>query len=249
MIARLSGKGPRPVRFAIAGLTTRDELVLKSMVRLLQSRAPQPWEYHGDKADVLFMGAHNPAQDLAMQYALKDSRLVYVGIQTHSDLSSGLTLPLNPHHVEHLLKSLGAAFDGENDQSAHQPLGAATTATSSSSPSGFATLAEGSVVSLSRWPSLGVLGGQRARSRMATLLMGKRMRIAYLARLSGEPLEVVMEFMVAAQKAGFLQLHVGAELVAGLKPKAEAPAPPVASAGLLSAIRQRLGLHLFGRRG
>ncbi len=105
---------------------------------------------------------------------------------------------------------------------------------------------------LLKWPPMTVLRGDPARIRMATMLARQALRIKELAQLAQQPLDQVQQFIDALHRAGIL-------LVAQTMPTAKAQVPvqarslqakPAAGAtmrGLLSQIRQKLGLMSFAR--
>jgi hypothetical protein len=236
------------IAYAIAGMSARDELVLKSTLRLLSIRVPQPWVYASSDATVLFLGRHNPGLDPAMAAASSARTVVYVGSSAPGQHQ--LDLPLNPFQVEALLKLLAGQAQGALPS---EP----AIAPASPAARGATDLEANTVVSLTRWPSSRVHQQDPARMRLATLLLGRTVTLEQLRAVSALPWEKVLGFARDAQAFGVLKIeaaaNVSAEASAISTARAAQPSSPMSTKtpfvpGLLSAIRNRLGSVGWGRR-
>ncbi len=221
-------KGQRiPLSFSVDGLPAREELLLKSLVRLLDHRTQQHWLWKVEQADLRIVGDHPPAVD---QGAQKIVPTLTIG---QSDPQHGhfLPLPLHADALEAMLNRLGAIVIHARG------LGLAAPGENAAEEAQFRLL---------RWPPAAMLDTP-VRMRLATILASRPTSLATLQQRSATTLQACIDFLDALQQAGFVER-------AGPAPSPRAPdAAPAAThapaardiavpPGLLARIRSRLGL-------
>ena len=241
--------------FSIEGLAPRDELLFKSLVRLLNHRTLHGWFYTPERGTApvdLRVVSDHPASSINPSPAP-----YFQGVLTLSAVErfqpGVLMLPVRADLLEQQLNRLGQLIETTR----RKCLADAATANAEAAPgtpfrSSAAMTAPGErPFFLSRWPSTGLLDSP-ARLRMATLLVGKSMTLAELARKTGQPLPLCSAFLDDLRRANLLTdgiaLHGIRPAAAKANPHTDAvlatnaPGSPPVSRGLLSRIRSRLGL-------
>ncbi len=206
---------PATLRFSVMGLSARDEMLFKSMVRLLSHRLRYAWAYDEGQPDLALIGDAPPRTPCTY--------VLHVG--THAtEQPHHVALPLHANALEAALNDAGDAI--------------LTLKTSSTPGQAVATsLRAGTTMQLVRWPPASLLGGQPVRLRLATLMTGRPITLAQLHERSGVELASCERFCADAQAAGILKTAAAAP-AAPTAPR-KAPAHP---RGLLAQIRAKLGL-------
>ncbi|MDO8458974.1 MAG: hypothetical protein Q7T07_18900 [Burkholderiaceae bacterium] len=226
--------------FTLQGLPFKEELLFKSIVRLLDHRTHQSWlhysEAEGRKADLVVVTEDGePLADFSGCDAAQ--RVLTLG-SAGVGRDGFLCRPLHSDAVEAELNRLGMQIvsSRQNNQGPAQ------------AP---AMIAE-APLRLLRWPSASLVG-TRERMRLATLLTSQPMTLTTLQQRSGLDASVCALFVADLEKARYLSTH--APLVASpeetvVRPSGEAkdsaPAARTIRPGLISRIRTRLGIQLFG---
>lgn len=230
--------------FSVEGLSAREELLLKSFVRLLGHRTKHIWLYN---ARPMHLGTNFKV----------DLRVVPDGIDTlsipqaqhvltlgtvHRQRDAYLCLPLHAEELEaalnrqgHLIVSLRTALKPSALPDPIVPHPRAST--NALTPSHEA-------VRLLRWPPASLLHST-GRMRLATLMTGPPMTLAVLQQRSGQPAQVCADFVDDLRRAGYI----------GSPPTEASPARPLEKAntapkvqpGLLARIRLRFGFQTGGR--
>jgi hypothetical protein len=235
---------PTPERevlsFSVEGLSVREELLLKSFVRLLSHRTRHIWLYRAQPTDIqtdfkvdlrvvpdgIDALSIPPAQHVLTLGTLHRQRDAYVCLPLHAD---ELEAALNRQGK--LIVSLRAAFKPSpppDPMVAHPRF-----STNVLSPSHEA-------VRLVRWPPASLLGSA-ARMRLTTLMTGPPLTLAMLQQRSGLAAQVCAEFVDELRRAGYIH-SPPATLPTARAPEKAGIAPKVQS-GLLARIRSRLGLQ------
>lgn len=242
--------------FSIEGLAPRDELLFKSLVRLLNHRTLHGWFYTPEQGtkpvDLRVVSDHlassiNPSPTPYFQGVLTLSAV--------ERLQPGvLMLPVRADLLELQLNRLGQLIETTR----REHLAGAIATNPASVPvtplyplSAAVTTSSERPFSLSRWPSAGLLNSP-AKLRMATILVGKSITLAELSRRTGQSLPLCSAFLDDLQRANLLTdgiaLHgirptgAGANSRTDAVPPAHTLSTPPVSRGLLSRIRSRLGL-------
>lgn len=206
----------------IEGVAAHDELLFKSLVRLLSYRTKHNWTFSTDKVDLRVIGEETTESALGAVPA----SILWVG---HAELhrTPFLHLPIHTSELESLLNTLGATIL-EQQKTAHK--------TWSSSLLGNETFM------LQRWPPVSILGSP-ARIRLATLMTGQPISMGTLVLRSGATSQDCELFCQDLDRAGVLRRH-GANAPA--RPQHDTNEAPGSKArpdlSLLSRIRRRLGL-------
>lgn len=230
-------KGQRALlSFSVEGLPPREELLFKSLVRLLDHRTHQHWAWKIDRADLRVVGealppgSENPTQPVPV---------LAVGQVDPQRGGHFLALPLHADALEQTLNRLGAMVVHARG------LGLAAAE---------AVLADDAEFRLLRWPPAALLEAPH-RIRLATLMTGRPTSLGVLRQRSGMAAQECLDFIADLRRSGLIEnvpdaahpaLHTAAPAQAaeGAQPEPAPPAPvrdPV-QPGLLARIRSRLGL-------
>lgn len=206
--------------FSLAGLSTRDETLFKSFVRLIDHRLPHRWVCQQENADAGIVGdEYKPAHAAstgarcAPLLALSTVRASGPGV---------LALPLHAEALEQALNQLARHVLARR-ASAHFD-----TSINTQHP-----------MRLLRWPPAQLLDSP-LRIRLATLLSGKPASVDMLQMRSGASEEACVRFFSDLTRAGLIQPDTSAARPSLAQPQA---ARSVHS-GLLSRIRMRLGIGI-----
>ncbi|GAA4013081.1 hypothetical protein [Actimicrobium antarcticum] len=211
--------------FCMDGLSLRDELVMRSLVRILDHRTQHQWFYSPNNADLRVVGdmvAVAVAAD-APPSANPTGQVLMVGAIRKND-GPFLSLPLNSTALERMLNHLG-----EHISEARLTDAVAISQTESSDE-----------FRLRKWPSSAMLTGPE-RMKIATLVMARSMTLEALAQRAGVAQEICMNFLRELQAGGFLMVTNNAIRSAPHELAASSTKVKIASS-LLSRIRSRLGL-------
>lgn len=237
--------------FSIEGLVPRDELLFKSLVRLLNHRTQHGWFYTPEQGAELIdlrvvsdtlASSINPLPSPYFQGVLKLSAV-------ERSAPGVLMLPVRADLLELQLNRLGQLIETTRRQ-----LFAVTAATAPATlaqPVRATAAATDRTVLLSCWPPSNLVKSP-ARLRMATILVGRPTTLAELARKTGQPLPLCIEFLDDLRRANLLtnvsvskDIHLpaaNANQQIKVVPAANGPGSVPVSRGLLSRIRSRLGL-------
>lgn len=228
--------------FSVEGLPPREELLFKSLVRLLDHRTHQHWAWKAAQADLRVVGEQVPTDAAAPSVAVP---VLAVGPADSPRGGHFLPLPLHADELEHTLNRLGAMVVHARG------LGLAA-------PDGH--IPEDEEFRLLRWPPAALLETP-ARIRLATLMTGRPTSLLLLRQRSGLAPQDCLDFLADLRRADLLEgarqaAQPVAAVVAAVAAASSAPdsvlpptdSRPVALArdtvqpGLLARIRSRLGL-------
>lgn len=225
--------------YSVEGLPVRDDLLLKSLVRVLDHRSHHHWQSVDRGADLRITGA-----PFGSSAADGQSGTVLRMGYPPGEGEFGLPMPLHAGHLENMFNRIG-------DHVAQQRSHAAASAAQQ-------PVRDDEQFRLRRWPPTAMLGSS-SRLSLATLMIGKAHSLASLHRLSNVPLPLCIEFLRELRQADLvLSSPLPAAAVAGAAP-ASAPGIALAAAaralapiqaqsspaqpGLLARIRARFGLQ------
>ena len=225
-----------PLRYSIKGLEPRDEILLKSLIRLLSHRTEHQWLGATEQAHLEITGSSaNPACGLHEDNAQQPTRLI-MAHDAPPEAQHFLRLPLHVNELELKLNQLGRLIVKTPAflRNATPPTRQATAATL--------------VITyrLHRWPHAFLLTSSD-RLKLATLLTVRALSLAALQERSGQTQQACEVFVNDLQNAGFLQpptvLSPARQTLtqAAVAPVQQRVTVPM---GLLARIRQRLGLQL-----
>ena len=247
--------------FTLRQLGPRDEIVLKSVIRLLQSKTKHTWLLGEDGvADLILLGD----QPLAGQAAMASGTVQQAVVRFNSAGRREPNALAWPIRTDELLKRLDEA--GEQIDRRHQLPGAALpakapsaglpaeVASQLSAASGLSGVPLMQRLALLRWPDAALLQRDARFTKLATILTGRPVNLVELAARSASPLEVCQGFADLLTAAGLLRIVEPAALAQSSGAQAEFanPSPRTPSAGLatrpavqaprglISRIRQRL---------
>lgn len=207
----------------IEGATQHDELLLKSLINLLNYRTKHHWTFSSDSVDLQIIGEHSSKwKDETML-----ANVLWLG-STEQRQSPILHLPIHVNEFELLLNSLGSKII-EKQNAAHKIW-----------PS---SIHPDENFILHRWPPSSMLGTSE-KIKLATLMTGHPMSINTLMQRSGITANDCEAFCQTLDRAGLLQRNEAtADPVKpeqGVSPKNTLKVKPDLS--FLSQIRRRLGL-------
>ncbi|MGJ7611909.1 MULTISPECIES: hypothetical protein [unclassified Variovorax] len=232
-------KGQRALlSFSVEGLPPREELLFKSLVRLLDHRTHQHWAWRVDQADLRVVGQDAHTDPDA---PLRAVPVLAVGQADAPRSGHFLALPLHAEELEKTLNRLGAMVVHARG------LGLAAAEAEPADDDEFRLL---------RWPPAALLETPH-RVRLATLMTGRPTSLGVLRQRSGLAAQDCLAFIADLRRSGLLEnVREAARAVQhaadGPQPEATAPAaPPVrdpVQPGLLARIRSRLGLLPAGHR-
>ncbi len=224
--------------FSLHSLPAREELIFKSVVRLLSHKTHQLWlyyPYYGTvRADLLVVAEGSIPRTSASHHGALQHVLTLGASGRSRDFY--LRLPLRADELEAELNRLGGLIQAS--------------ITTSNQPAAPAQPQELDVAfRLLRWPPAALLV-TRERMRLATLMTGRAVTVISLQKLSGANLQTCSEFVDELRRAGLMR-----DLTSQPARELEVATPPVSNtvpaqaggqSGLLARIRQRLGIQLFG---
>ncbi|HEX7864856.1 MAG TPA: hypothetical protein VF555_07890 [Variovorax sp.] len=242
-----SPRSRRPLlSFSVEGLPARDELLFKSLVRLLDHRTHQHWAWQVEDADLRVVGDRLPAPP--DEAADRPVPLLTIG-ETPPPRGSFLRLPLHADALEGMLNRLGAVVIHARE------LGLAASRERAE---------RGEEYRLLRWPSIALLD-TTMRMKLATLLASRPASLHALQQRSGASAQECADFIAALERAGLVagSGHGGTGFASSRAPESIWPDSQVSSGteaprdaavtregvqpGLLARIRSRLSL-LSGSR-
>jgi hypothetical protein len=208
---------------AVEGLAPRDELLLKSLVRLLDHRTQHQWTFHAARCDLLIAGEGLGGLATVSGTAVGDGppptvlRAARAGAGAHA-----LNLPLNPEALEQALNRAGAAIVEARQRAEAQ--------------AAVPILDDERAFQLTRWPPSELLRGP-GRLALATLLVSRPCTVTQLHLRGCAERSVCLAFLHELQRAQLLRSDE-----AHTAGPSSAPAPAPALPGLFARIRRRLGL-------
>lgn len=252
-----AAKGQRALlSFSVEGLPPREELLFKSLVRLLDHRTHQHWAWKAGHADLRVVGQEPPGDHEAPAQPVPMLAVGQLDPQRGGPAlprsAHFIALPLHADELEQTLNRLGAMVVHARG------LGLAAAE---------ATPADHEEFRLLRWPPAALLEAPH-RIRLATLMTGRPTSLGVLRQRSGLAAQDCLDFIADLRRSGLLENVREAALQAptpaptpahtttlapsevseGPQPGSAAPAPsppPVrdpVQPGLLARIRSRLGL-------
>ena len=226
-------------RYGIDGLSDREVLVLKSMIRLLDHRTHHTWKYVSSAADLMVVSEKLSA---AGTPAMRAQQVLTLGVAS-SNRPGFLCMPVNARELEAELNRLGALIVPVH-RTVHRTV-QMQAETGHTAPDKYI---EAEPMRMLRWPHSALLK-EPGRMRLATLMTGKQMTIHGLQRSSGESLATCSAFFEELQKANLLApghkvlsapLATGPQAVPQPNVSAQKNAAPTS---LLARIRMRLGIQ------
>ncbi len=167
--------GRARLSFATEGLTAREELLLKSLIRLLDHRTHQQWDYTAQSADIWLVAQGCKVPQAAFLQDKKPKVLTFSST-TEVTAQAQLARPFNAEQIEAALNHVGALLavqTGGHTQS---------------------TVVE--TYKLIRWPTVLVQGNPK-RIMIASALLGKLMTLQEITKQSGSTQNECLEFINA----------------------------------------------------
>jgi hypothetical protein len=219
--------------YTLRQVCPRDEIVFKSVVRVLQGKTRHAWQHtDGANADLLVLGTQ-AAGSQAGPAELAAQVVIRVSASAAAD-SPELHLPVR---VADLISHL----DHAGDKIAGRAAQCAGARTVQAAEPAHEPVHER--MSLSRWPDPALLQGDIRYLKLAAALTGQPVNIVELAARTGFPLVLCQSFVDAMKGVGLLRVRDGAASAnaqaAASAPRLHIPPPP-AHPGLIARIRSRL---------
>lgn len=231
--------------YSVEGLPARDELLLKSLVRVLDHRSRQQWHCVDGDGDLRVTGAPFGCSAADGQ----EGAVLRMGYPP-GEGEYALPMPLHAGHLEQMFNSIGDAIELQRAQAA-----AAVAQRPVRNDEAFR---------LRRWPPASVVSTPERRS-LAALMSVRAQSLASLHRLSNVPVPMCTDFLRDLRQADLVittQLVLAANAGDSVLPAEDsgsaafgttpaqldvrAPAPATNTAtqvGLFARIRARFGLQ------
>lgn len=227
--------------YSLEGMDPRDQILFKSLVRLLDHLTAQKWTYRPASADyrvdlLVVAEWHSPTRCGLLHHAAQPVLSIGKGAERELHLS----WPVQPLRLQAELDRIGSVAIKNQQASATAP------SAPGPSPSIAPVLDESQkLFRLKQWPASPYLAGV-GRMRMATLLTGRAMGLPELQQRSALQLSVCSAFVAELLGAKLL-------VVTAAEPATPASAPvPIndwpssakafAKPNLFARIRERLGI-------
>ena len=226
--------------FSLEGLSSREEVLFKSFVRLLDHVTTQKWTYRPAstdyRVDLLVVAEWYPPTRYKHHHPAAQS-VLSVGAGPERDMY--LCWPIQPTKLADILNRVGAMAIEQQASTSGVSFAAVPKAVDS---------LESDLFRLKQWPPSRFLVGM-GRMRLATLLSGRAMSLDELQRRSALPLAVCRAFTTDLQNAKLLVTTASSHPLAPAYDKGphellNLPSAAVAFAkpGLLDRIRAGLGI-------
>jgi hypothetical protein len=239
--------------YTVRQLAQRDEMVFKSVVRVLQGKTRHNWMHtENPDADLVLIGDQMPANTSAGAETIGGSAVIHISA-TAGPGFNGLTLPLR---IGDVIAQMDTAGDVIGSRGGH---GHAQTVTAPlSQPAALAVASHvqpyrESVpadmrVSLSRWPEATLLQRDIRYLKLATVMTGQPVSIAELAARTQFPIQLCQGFVDALKACQMVRVigelrevqtspHIASAIEYANKPR---PVAPSQHGGLIARIRSRL---------
>lgn len=225
--------------YSIEGLSEREGLVLKSMMRLLSHRTECVWVYRQESSELKVVSDQVGAAHAAMPWA---QQVLTLGV-IDSKRVAYLRLPLHANELEAELNRLGRLIVPNNNHIAVLSTAPGRVAARLIEELGCLPerKPETEAMRLLRWPPASLLATPD-RVRMATLLISSRLSLYALQQRSGASFDACALFFEDLKKANLLTIpaQVTEPLARAAQPVAPGASDPP---GLFARIRSRLGLQ------
>lgn len=245
-----AGRTLRPnFGFSVEGLTPREELLFKSLLRLLNHRTLHGWIYTPERSteqlDLRVVSDKVTSNTDLLPAPSFQAVLKLTAVE--SKQPGFLTLPVRADELEVELNRLGTLIEAARRLPSCERAALATPTSNADRP---AVLGD-RPFKLTRWPSPALLGSPE-RLRIATMLVGKPVTLVELSYKTKQPLPQCIEFVNDLWRANLITDGSASTLraahfaqTASQRPTthlSRAPAPAPIARSLLSRIRSRLGL-------
>ncbi|MES2946574.1 MAG: hypothetical protein V4772_27220 [Pseudomonadota bacterium] len=251
------------LRFSVEGLSARDEILFKSLVRLLGHRTHQQWSYSTDKPHVRVTGdVGYVGEDLLLQRPASTAQafqpLVLLVGHSRKQHEFFLHQPMHANELELLLNQIGSKVAGLVAVT-DEPRLAATAPSAPVAVFSSARFDDNEGFVLHRWPPAAMLGSP-VRIKLATVMRGRPMTLNALQKRSGFSQQECAEFVDLLRRAELLArtepaLQANAPLAAvesnpALPIAAPSPAPlPTASGRLAFVVSPKTASTSAGSQG
>jgi len=218
--------GRTPLYFGLHGLNDRESVLFKSCMNIISARTRHQWIWQKNVVNLLILTDESISQ---FSNSFKTLPIVCIGDKLpaikHSDSRHEyLARPLRPMDILACVDRLGDFIIQNGSLGIDLRAMSNTTAVSA--------------VRLRRWPPVQLLT-DAYRTRLATLLTGQPVTLAWLQQRSGAPASVCADFLAELERADLLEsTHITTPPKVIVNTAASNP-----KVGLLGRIRQRLGLN------
>ena len=228
--------------YTLRHLGPRDEIVFRSVIRVLHGKTRHSWLYldHGT-ADLVLMG-DQPADAASPSAVLTGQAVIHVNSAGGHDLNA-LSWPIRTADLVTHMDLAGDQLARRCEESTAALSGAAPACAPQPAAPASRPLSAEQCMGLLRWPDAVLLQRDARFIKLATLLTGRPVKMAELMERSNCPLEVCQQFVEVLDSAGLLRMTHTPEAAAlpAFKPAALTQQPARSeSHGLLARIRLRL---------
>lgn len=226
------------LNFGTEGLAARQDLLIKSLIRILDFKTQHRWVYQPEAADVWIVteGTTLPAQT---RNALKPCQILTI-CEGEKLGPCQLSRALKSDQIEDALNYVGNLLA---PASATVPVTVPVTAPSLVAQATTAAAASIESFRLVRWPHTGLLANVQC-IRMATLLLNRPMSLQEMVTQSGLAAAECAEFIQRLKAAGLVRLSQAHTMHSGTAPIPLAYTPVARQQqSLFARIRNRLSLR------
>jgi len=217
--------GRTPLYFGLHGLNDRESVLFKSCMNIISARTRHQWIWQRNVVNLLVVTDESMGR---LSEAFKTMPIICIGdkipaVRQGDSRREYLARPLRPMDILACVDRLGD-WVIQNDSVGIDLRAMSNTAVAA--------------VRLRRWPPMQLLT-DAYRTRLATLLTGKPVTLAWLQQRSGAPASVCADFLAELERADLLEsTHITTLPKVIVNTVANTP-----KMGLLGRIRQRLGLN------
>jgi hypothetical protein len=246
------------LKFGTEGLPAREELLLKSLIRILDYRTLHQWSYDPESAD-LWLLAEGSRAPPASANSGKPFKVLHVSANAASSIDF-LVRPLRSDQVEVELNRVGRLITAARSAAATllaQPAASAPTLRSAlalapaANPSHLNAPAIGSAFvsgvesfQLIRWPSIHLLGNTQ-RIRLSTIMLGRPLTLAEITERSHLSQAYCLDFLAVLKAERLVVASLAPPFVAEKAQSQNSNAPNASTTeklSLFARIRNRLTL-------
>lgn len=242
------------LKFGTEGLPVREELLLKSLIRILDYRTVHQWVYSPEAADLWLLAEGTQAPPASMTLG-KRFKVLNVGAHAHS-AHGLLSRPLRSDQVEEELNRIGSLIAAARaavapvapapaPASSHTPTAAlAKPPKAQAAPASHTAISTTESYQLIRWPNIHLLGnGQRIR--LSTIMLGRPLTMAEIMERSQLTQAYCVDFLAVLKAEGLIVTALAplpAQKSAENQRAADLTASATAKLSLFARIRNRLTL-------
>ncbi|RYF40913.1 MAG: hypothetical protein EOO25_11320 [Comamonadaceae bacterium] len=240
---------PAAFTYCLQQLPVRDEIVFKSVLRVLQGKTRHAWEHtDASGADLVIRGAATAQADAPATFSHSHTGAhPDINVSTSAGTACrALAWPLRIADLIHCLDQAGDEIAGLARRAVPSRQANPPAPVAQPVPPDAGPLTASQRMTLVRWPGPDLLQRDIRFLKLATMLTGQPVSVLEMAERSGFPAALCRDFAEALQAASLVRLLGDGTAGAGGRHAADSAARasgrphPAAQPGLIARIRQRL---------